>query len=104
MPPEKLEPAALYRRCDAAAFDFSTTADIADLPGFLGQERAVEAVNFGTGIQRDGYNLFALGPSGTGKQAFVRTHVETRAAAEAVPPDWCYVNNFADNRKPRALE
>jgi len=104
MPAEKLEPAALCRCCDAAAFDFSTTADIEDLPGFIGQARAEEAVNFGIGIQRNGYNLFALGPAGTGKQAFVSRHVESRAAAEAVPPDWCYVNNFADNRKPRALE
>jgi len=104
MPAEKLEPAALCRRCDPAAFEFQTTADIADLPGFIGQERAVEAVNFGIGIQRDGYNLFALGPAGTGKQAFVCRHVEARAAMEAVPSDWCYVNNFADNRKPRALE
>jgi len=104
MPPEKLEPAALCRRCDATAFDFSTTAEVEDLPGFIGQARAVEAVNFGIGIQRNGYNLFALGPSGTGKQAFVSRHVEARAATETVPPDWCYVNNFADNRKPRALE
>jgi len=104
MPAEKLEPAALCRRCDPAAFEFSTTADIADLPEFIGQARAVEAVNFGIGIQRTGYNLFALGPAGTGKQAFVRRHVEARAAHEAVPSDWCYVNNFADNRKPRALE
>jgi len=104
MPVEKLETAALCRRCDAAAFDFSTTADIADLPGFIGQARAVEAVNFGIGIRRNGFNLFALGPAGTGKQAFVRRHVEARAASEAVPSDWCYVNNFADNRKPRALE
>jgi lon-related putative ATP-dependent protease len=104
MPPEKLEPAALRRCCDATAFDFSTTAEIVDLSVFIGQARAVEAVNFGIGIQRDGYNLFALGPAGTGKQAFLRRHVEARAATEAVPPDWCYVNNFADNRKPRALE
>ena len=104
MPVEKLETAALCRRCDAAAFDFSTTADIADRPGFIGQARAVEAVNLGIGIRRNGFNLFALGPAGTGKQAFVRRHVEARAASEAVPSDWCYVNNFADNRKPRALE
>jgi lon-related putative ATP-dependent protease len=104
MPVEKLETAALCRRCEAAAFDFSTTADIADLPGFIGQARAVEAVNFGIGIRRNGFNLFALGSAGTGKQAFVRRHVEARAVTEAVPSDWCYVNNFADNRKPRALE
>ena len=26
-----------------------------------------------------------------------------RAADEPTPPDWCYVNNFADPQKPRCL-
>ncbi len=104
MPLEKLEVDALYRRCDADQFDFETTAEVEDITELIGQPRAVEAVNFGIGIQQDGYNLFALGPAGTGKQAFIRYYVETRAAGEPVPSDWCYVNNFADNRKPCALE
>ncbi|UCB54083.1 MAG: AAA family ATPase [Thiotrichales bacterium] len=103
MPVKKLEPDALYRRCDTGQFKFETTAELEDLAGLIGQPRAVEAVNFGIGIQQKGYNLFALGPSGTGKQAFIQHYVETHATAEAVPPDWCYVNNFADHRKPRAL-
>ena len=104
MPVEKLEPDALSRRCDAEQFEFETTAELEDLAELIGQPRAVEAVNFGIGIQQQGYNLFALGPAGTGKQAFIQHYVETHAAGEAVPPDWCYVNNFADHRKPRALE
>ena len=104
MPVKKLEPEALYRRCEAGEFDFETTADVEDMAELIGQPRAEEAVNFGVGIQQDGYNLFALGPAGTGKQAFIRHYIETRAAAEQVPSDWCYVNNFDDNRKPAALE
>ena len=104
MPVKKLEPDTLYRRCDAEKFEFETTAELEDLAELIGQPRAVEAVNFGVGIQQDGYNLFALGPAGTGKQVFIRHYVETRAAAEPVPPDWCYVNNFDDNRKPAALK
>jgi hypothetical protein len=87
MPPEKPEPAALCRHYDAAASDFPSTADIADLPGFIGQARAVEAVNSGIGIRFNGFNLFALGPAGTGKQAFIRRHVEAHAAAGPVPSD-----------------
>ena len=104
MPVNKLEPDALYRRCDADQFEFETTAELQDLAEIIGQPRVVEAVNFGIGIQQKGYNLFALGPAGTGKQAFIQHVVETHAASESVPPDWCYVNNFADHRKPRALE
>ena len=100
---KKLAPDALYRRCDAEQFSFATTAELDDLAELIGQPRAVDAVGFGIGIQQHGYNLFALGPAGTGKQAFIRHYVETHAADEAVPPDWCYVNNFADHRQPRAL-
>src|SRR5512134_886246 len=94
---------ALARRCDAASFSFGTTADLADVPGIIGQERAEEAVRFAIGIRRYGYNLFALGTSGMGKHGFVRAFLERQAAGESAPSDWCYVHNFADARRPRAL-
>jgi lon-related putative ATP-dependent protease len=103
MPVKTLESDELYRRCDPEQFEFDTTEDLEDLAELIGQPRAVEAVNFGVGIHQDGYNLFALGPAGTGKQAFIRHYIESRASAEQVPPDWCYVNNFEDTRKPAAL-
>ena len=103
MPVKKLESDELDRRCDPEQFEFDTTEDLEDLAQLVGQPRAVEAVNFGVGIQQDGYNLFALGPAGTGKQAFIRHYIESRASAERVPSDWCYVNNFEDTRKPAAL-
>jgi lon-related putative ATP-dependent protease len=70
----------------------------------IGQERAVGAVRFGIGIQRDGYNLYALGPSGTGKRTTISQFLERKAADEPVPSDWCYVNNFEDTHKPNILE
>ena len=39
----------------------------------LGQERALEAVEFGIGIRQKGFNLFVLGPPGLGKQTMVRS-------------------------------
>jgi predicted ATP-dependent protease len=94
---------SLCRRSDPASFSFATTADLPDVPGIIGQERAEEAVRFAIGIRQYGYNLYALGTSGMGKHAFVRAFLETRAAAEKAPPDWCYVHDFADPRRPRAL-
>jgi lon-related putative ATP-dependent protease len=98
-----LEPAALYQRCDPTQFTFETTADLEDLTEVIGQERAVEAVRFGIGIRREGFNLFALGPEGTGKYGVVRHYLERQAATQPPPSDWCYVNNFVESHKPDAL-
>jgi predicted ATP-dependent protease len=54
-------------------------------------------------IERDGYNIFALGPPGTGRRELVTHLLEEQAADEETPPDWCYVNNFDEEREPRAL-
>ncbi len=93
----------LYRRCDLEGLAFNTVEELPDPPGLVGQERAVEAVEFSIGIRRKGFNLFALGPSGTGKHTLVRELLERQAAAEPPPPDWCYVNNFTDPHKPKRL-
>jgi lon-related putative ATP-dependent protease len=98
-----LSPESLYRRCDTAQFTFQTTADLQDLSEFVGQDRAFQAVQFGTGIRRPGFNLFLLGPAGTGKFASVRTFLEKKAAAEPTPDEWCYVYNFTSPEAPRAL-
>ena len=94
----------LLKRCDPEQFSFETTADLPDVPGIIGQQRVVEAVRFAIGIRRYGYNLYALGPAGMGKHSFVRAFLERRAAEEPAPPDWCYVHNFKDGRRPRALK
>ena len=101
LPP--LPPPSLCRRSDPASFSFATTAELPDVPGIIGQERAEEAVRFAIGIRRYGYNLYALGTSGMGKHGFVRAFLERRAASEKAPSDWCYVHDFADPRRPRAL-
>jgi AAA domain len=98
-----LEATALYQRCDPRQFAFATTAELEDLTEVIGQRRAVEAVSFGIGIRRDGFNLFALGPEETGKYGVVRHYLERQAATHPPPADWCYINNFAEPHKPHAL-
>ncbi|MBI2312266.1 MAG: AAA family ATPase [Betaproteobacteria bacterium] len=100
---EPLAPEALYRRCDPGQFSFTTTAELADHMEIIGQDRAVQAVRFGVGIKREGYNLFALGPTGLGKHTFIRRFLESQAAAEPLPADWCYVNDFGEPHRPKAL-
>ncbi len=101
--PISLSGDALRRRCDAEKLGFETTADLTLLDDNIGQDRAVEAVRFGVGIRREGYNLFAFGSPGTGKSTLVKRYVEENARRAPVPDEWVYVNNFAEPHKPRAL-
>lgn len=103
MLPSPLTADQLYRRCDAAALPFASTAELAPADGPLGQDRAVAAVRFAIGMRSSGYNLYALGPVGTGKLALVRQFLAQAAAEQPVPDDWCYVNNFAEPHRPKAL-
>jgi lon-related putative ATP-dependent protease len=102
-PPKPLPAAALYRRCDPAQFAFQTTAELEPLDDTPGQDRAMDAMRFGLGIRREGYNLFAIGPAGTGKRTIIEQFTRRRAASEPTPQDWIYVFNFAEPHKPRAL-
>ena len=70
----------------------------------VGQARALEALRFGIGIDRPGYHLIAIGPHGIGKETLLRKVLSEHAAREMTPSDWCYVHNFADPTRPRALE
>ncbi len=99
-----LLPAELRWTCDPEQFDFQTTKELPDLKGLLGQARAESAIEFGVGIRRDGYNLYVLGPPGSGKRTVIRNHLEKRAKDEPRPSDWCYVNNFQNEDRPTALE
>jgi lon-related putative ATP-dependent protease len=100
---KRLEPDLLYQCCDPEQFDFNTTEELEDLTEVIGQPRAVDAVKFGIGIRHKGYNLFALGPTGTGKHSLVQRYAIEQSRAEPVPPDWCYVNNFQQPHEPRML-
>ena len=98
-----LSPDALFVACDPEQFEFETTAELEPLNEIVGQDRAVEAVRFSMGMAHEGYNLFALGPQGTGKSSLVRGFLERAAAARPVPDDWCYVNNFVEPHRPNAM-
>lgn len=94
----------LCRPCDPAELDFETTDGLDDLAEMVGQDRAVEAVRFGAAMPVDGYNLFVLGPPGTGRHSFVRDFLARLAGERPAASDWCYLSNFAEPHKPRALE
>jgi predicted ATP-dependent protease len=95
--------AALRRACETLESDFKTSEDLPAATPHLGQERAVEALRFGIEIERPGYNVYVLGPLGSHRHGLVNELVAERAAQKGAPQDWCYVNNFSDPERPRAL-
>ncbi len=85
-------------------FSFKTTAELADFKGVLGHQRAIDALNFGVGMTKEGYNIYAFGSPGLGKYDIVEQVITELAKTRPVPNDWCYVQNFADPERPVAIE
>ena len=102
-PGKPLPAQMLCRFCDPGQLSFETTESLEDLNEIPGQERAVEAIHFATGVDADGHNVFVLGPPGAGRHTFVRHFLEKKAAGRSTPSDWCYVYNFDDPRQPKTL-
>ena len=93
----RLKPDQLYRKCRPEDLEFATTEEVEELDDFsplVGQPRVEQALHFGVGIQRDGYNIFALGAQGAGKHTFIEDLLRRRAKKEPSPPDICYVKQF----------
>lgn len=100
-----LEPTDLFTPCDTTCLEFDTTDELANAGNgdIFGQNRAVDAVHFGIGIDAPGYNLFVFGVPGSNRHGIVRRLIEAHAATRHAAHDWCYINNFADPIKPSAI-
>ncbi len=94
---------AMFRQCDRNQFDFKDTSALAPPETVIGQERAVQAIDFGLNMKSAGYNIFVSGPVGTGKATIVGDIVSQHARHEKRPSDWILVNNFSDTYRPVAI-
>ncbi len=101
--PRELRADELSNPCDPALFEFETTESLPGEVVIIGQKRAVDAIDFGVGIDSFGFNVYALGYTGTGRTTTLRTYLDRIAGDEPVPPDWIYVYNFADSNRPNAI-
>ncbi|MBQ4347584.1 MAG: AAA family ATPase, partial [Firmicutes bacterium] len=89
--------------CEDNMLDFIHTSELEPLESIIGQERAVDAFDFGLRVKMTGYNIYMSGPSGTGKTTYAKLSAEKLAKDEPVPHDWCYVYNFQNPKSPEAL-
>jgi len=70
---------------------------------FVGHERAKEALEFGLSMSAIGFNVFALGEHGTGRQTLIKQMLTSLATAQTAPDEWCYTNNFDESHIPLTL-
>jgi len=101
--PTALGPEDLRRTCDPAALGFVTTDDLVPLDELIGQARAIEAIRLSADMRHRRFNLFVLGPEGTGRHAAVVRLLTQVAAGRPVPDDWVHVHDFDAPDRPRAL-
>jgi lon-related putative ATP-dependent protease len=101
---QTINPEEAYHRCNPDSFSFETTEEVEEISHFIGQDRALEAVDFSIGMEQQGFNLFVVGPEGSGRHSVVESFIHDKAAKEPTSSDLCYVNNFHHPHRPLALE
>ena len=90
--------------CNPNMFKFDKIKEVADTTNLVyGQDRGIRALEFGVNVDLKGYNLYLEGPTGVGKTMYTKKFLQTRAAKEKVPNDWCYIYNFNDPNEPIAV-
>lgn len=100
----KLNFTELRKYCDKNIFDFKTTEELQPIEYLIGQDRALNAINFSLDIKVDGYNLYVSGIPGTGRTSSIRKIVEEKAKNEKTPEDLVYVYNFKNPDKPNLIK
>ena len=95
----------LRARCKPKNFECKTSAELSPLEGVVGQPRALNALQFGLEIPDKGFNIYVAGSPGTGRQTATNRYlIDLASKLREVPSDWCYVTNYKNQFKPRALE
>jgi lon-related putative ATP-dependent protease len=80
-----------------------SSAKVEPIEQLTGQSRARDAIVFGLGLDSPGYNIAVSGQSASGRTTAVRRLVDEAAADRQPVPDWCYLHNFSDPYRPRAV-
>lgn len=69
----------------------------------IGHARARAALEFGLSMTIPGFNIFAVGDTGTGRRTLISQALSAHAATLPAGAEWCYINNFDNPHAPQAL-
>ena len=99
----RLRAAEVRWTCGPDDLPFQSTAELTPPDALIGQARAERSLEFGVDIRSRGFNIYAAGTPGTGRTSMVMARLQAEAARRPTPDDWCYIHNFDDSHRPRAL-
>lgn len=102
-PQQALSPEQLYHACDLSTLTFRSTDELESLAETIGQERALEAIEFSIGMPHDGFNLYVMGSTGLGRHTLVEQALKKQSENGPSPTDWCYIANFHQPHIPGVL-
>jgi len=77
--------------------------ELSSTEAIVGQERAQSALQLGTGIKGNGYNIYVSGLTGADRLAFLKEWIEKNNGHDDTPGDRLYVHNFKYPDEPIAL-
>lgn len=90
--------------CDTAEFEFTTTKDLPNFEGMVGQDRASDALSFGIKMDKPGYNMYLMGSKGLGKHTLLKEYLDNASTEHSAASDCCYVFNFDEPNKPKVIQ
>ena len=93
----------LRRQVNISSKVWSKIKEKQPLKTLIGQERALQAFEFGIGNKSRGFNIYVSGYPGSGKREAINHFLQEKAKNEISPGDWCYVNNFKEGYYPKKL-
>ncbi|RDY23554.1 ATP-binding protein [Romboutsia maritimum] len=82
---------------------FNTTEEITPVREIIGQDRAVQSIEFGLKMKQKGYNIYVAGASGIGRTSYTKSLIVKNIKINENLKDWLYVNNFKNPNEPIAL-
>ncbi|PIE53582.1 hypothetical protein CSA37_01065 [Candidatus Fermentibacteria bacterium] len=100
---KSLDPSQLRWTCPPDIFKFEKSSELKPTREIVGQHRAVRAVKLGLEIPNSGYNMFVTGVPGSGRETTVKRILDQIDKTTGELTDLCYVYNFEDAARPRAL-
>lgn len=101
--PTSLPVSALRWRCDPDSLAFQSTAEVDPVAGIIGQDDAVEALQYGLRTNAPGQHVFVRGLTGTGRLSLVKRLLQDIQLSCPRVKDHCYVHNFSRPERPRLI-
>lgn len=98
IPPERLR-----WQPDSDAIPGDSTRDIPVLEGTLGQEAAVEALQYGIASPGHNQHVFLRGPRGSGRRRLLDSLFASLRPKARQSRDFCFVHSFSNPDRPRLI-